>query len=44
MLHRAGIQRMTVPGVAPAAGVAKTTVYRRYATPIAARARGDPHD
>lgn len=28
-----GIQRMTVPGVAAAAGVAKTTVYRRYSSP-----------
>jgi hypothetical protein len=30
-----GIQRTTVPGVAAAAGAAKTTVYRRYATPLA---------
>ena len=35
MLLEHGIQRMTVPGVAAAAGVAKTTVYRRYATPLA---------
>jgi AcrR family transcriptional regulator len=28
-----GLQRMTVPGVAAAAGVAKTTVYRRYSSP-----------
>src|SRR3954447_11598046 len=33
-LREHGIQRMTVPGVAQAAGVAKTTVYRRYATPV----------
>jgi AcrR family transcriptional regulator len=35
MLLEHGIQRMTVPGVATAAGVAKTTVYRRHATPLA---------
>jgi AcrR family transcriptional regulator len=33
MLREGGIQRMTVPGVAAAAGVAKTTVYRRYTSP-----------
>ena len=33
MLVEHGIQRMTVPGVAAAAGVAKTTVYRRYSSP-----------
>src|SRR4051794_36578033 len=33
-LRAGGIQRMTVPGVAQAAGGAKTTVYRRYGTPI----------
>jgi AcrR family transcriptional regulator len=34
MLVEGGLQRMTVPGVAAKAGVAKTTVYRRYATPV----------
>src|SRR5215204_2219786 len=33
VLVQHGIQRMTVPGVAAAAGVAKTTVYRRYSSP-----------
>src|SRR4051812_28871640 len=32
-LLEGGLQRMTVPTVAAAAGVAKTTVYRRYSTP-----------
>jgi AcrR family transcriptional regulator len=34
MLVEGGLQRMTVPRVAAKAGVAKTTVYRRYATPV----------
>src|SRR3954468_13719802 len=34
MLREGGLQRMTVPGVAAAAGVAETTVYRRYASPV----------
>ena len=34
MLREGGLQRMTIPGVAAIVGVAKTTVYRRYATTV----------
>src|SRR3954464_10008630 len=34
MLVRDGFQNMTLPGVAAAAGVAKTTVYRRYPSTV----------
>src|SRR3954447_2362118 len=34
MFVRDGFQNMTLPGVAAAAGVAKTTVYRRYPSTV----------
>src|SRR3954447_22158077 len=34
MFVRDGFQKMTLPGVAAAAGVAKTTVYRRYPSTV----------